>query len=197
MTCLDYSRLKIELPNELARDQWLLAFDAPSKETADATLPTIARRLSMRARLKAPRMPSRHPSHTQQFVSDHDLYHDTHAMSNITSTSTSNIEPSFSLAASSSALDRTDSHLPSDSSAPDVAHPMTEYNMGRFLNGESSDSTIPAALPPSAQPSLPVSDHSDRQFSFLDALRMEETDPTEIPDPRRARSGIFAKMFRS
>lgn len=197
MTCLDYSRLKIEFPNELARDQWLLAFDAPSKETADATLPTIARRLSMRARLKAPRTISRNQSRTPQRVSnDYDLYHDTHATSEITPNCTSNIRPSFSLAASSSALDHTDSHLQRVSSAPDNVHPMTEYSMDR-LNGESSNSATPAAFPPSAQPPFQVSERSDREFSFLDALRMEETDPTEIPDPRRSRSGFLTKMFRS
>ncbi|KAF9338327.1 hypothetical protein BG006_005309 [Podila minutissima] len=197
VTCLDYSRLKIEFPNELARDQWLIAFDAPSKETADATLPTIARRLSMRARLKAPRTLSRNQSRTPQRVSnDYDLYHDTHATSEITPNCTSNIKPSFSLAASSSALDRTDSHLQRVSSAPDNVHPTTEYSMDR-LNGESSNSATPAAFPPSAQPPFQVSEHSDREFSFLDALRMEETDPTEIPDPRRARSGFLTKMFRS
>ncbi|KAG0040143.1 Gamma-aminobutyric acid type B receptor subunit 2 [Podila clonocystis] len=197
VTCLDYTRLKIEFPNDVARDQWLLAFDAPSKETADATLPTIARRLSMRARLKAPRSLSRLPSQNQQLVSDHDLYHDTHAMPNIASTSTSNIEPSSSLAVPSLAPDRTDSELPRVTSAPDTVHPMTEYNMDRFLNEETSNSATPAALPLSAQPPLPVSDHSDRQFSFLDALRLEETDPTEIPDPRRAQSGIFKRIFQS
>ncbi|KAG0358948.1 hypothetical protein BG005_001549 [Podila minutissima] len=197
VTCLDYSRLKIEFPNELARDQWLLAFDAPSKETADATLPTIARRLSMRARLKAPRTISRNQSRTPQRVSnDYDLYHDTHATSEITPNCTSNIRPSFSLAASSSALDHTDSHLQRVSSAPDNVHPMTEYSMDR-LNGESSNSATPAAFPPSAQPPFQVSERSDREFSFLDALRMEETDPTEIPDPRRSRSGFLTKMFRS
>ncbi|KAG0096777.1 hypothetical protein BGZ93_004007 [Podila epicladia] len=195
VTCLEYSRLKIEFPNELARDQWLLAFDAPSKETADATLPTIARRLSMRARLKAPRTLSRNQSQTPQRVSnEHDLYHDTHAMPETIPNCTSTIEPSFSLATSSSVLDQTDGQLQRVSSAPNIVHPMTEYNLDR-LNGESSNSMAPAALPPSAQPPVPVSERSDRQFSFLDALRMEETDPTEIPDPRRARSGFLTKMF--
>ncbi|KFH65460.1 hypothetical protein MVEG_08938 [Podila verticillata NRRL 6337] len=196
VTCLDCSRLKIEFPNELARDQWLLAFDAPSKETADATLPTIARRLSMRARLKAPRTQSWRPSQSQSFVSsDHDLYHDTHAMSHITTACTSNVEPS---ASSSLVLDHTDidNHLPRVSSAPDVVHRMTEYHMNG-LSGENSNSASLAALPPSAQPPLPVSSRADMQFSFLDALRLEETDPTEIPGPRRSQPGFFAKVFRS
>lgn len=199
VTCLDCSRLKIEFPNELARDQWLLAFDAPSKETADATLPTIARRLSMRARLKAPRTQSRRSSQSQSFVSpDHDLYHNTYAMSHIATAYTSN-KPSVSLAASSLVPDHadTDNHLIRVSSAPDVVHPMTEYHMNGFLSGENSNSASLAALPPSAQPSLPVSGLSDRQLSFLDALRLEETDPTDIPGPSRSRSGFFAKVFRS
>ncbi|KAF9425415.1 hypothetical protein BGZ94_007545 [Podila epigama] len=65
VNCVDAMRLKIEFPNELARDQWLLAFDAPSQETADLTMPTMARRLSTRTRLKLPR-PRVQPFQTQQ-----------------------------------------------------------------------------------------------------------------------------------
>ncbi|KAG0328781.1 Metabotropic glutamate receptor 8, partial [Podila humilis] len=270
VACLDYARLKFDFSNELARDQWLLAFDAPSKETADATFPTIARRLSMRARLQSPKTPvvtesstnsgttqqtdstgPRHNGGDQDFDIDnnhnnnnnnnnidqvydgHDLYHDTHSTAhfdndNTTSTDIPTLFPTNQdLARSGLVLAEGDLYgrflsQQSQFEAPEAAHsarrsrqpsaayavselvrPMTEFNMEQFLSQQSiNDNSTQGgnsrlSSSEHISPRALVGPATGGEFSLLDALRLEETDPSTIPERTPKRKKGISRLFRS